>query len=201
MTRVLQINSSLFGDRGLSSQLADDFSARLRRTEDAVGLIRRDLANEPVPHLSETTFSAGLTPAAERDAQQRAAVALADTLIGELEWADLLVLGLPMYNLGLASPLKAWFDHVARAGRTFDYTPAGPVGRLTGTRARVFTTRGGRYDPESDVAVAHVRKLFGLLGIQDVAVVYAEGLHEGDEQRAAGIAAAERDKRALLAAA
>jgi FMN-dependent NADH-azoreductase len=201
MTRILQINSSVFGDEGISSQLADDYVERLRAQVPALDHRRWDLAEQPIPHLTQAVFTAGLTPVAERDANQRAAAALADSLIEELEWADELVLGVPMYNLGLPTPLKAWFDHVARAGRTFDYTPSGPVGRLDATRARVFTSRGGRYDRDSDLALAHARQLFGLLGIADVAVVTAGGLHMGADHRAAGLAEAERAKEELLAAA
>lgn len=200
MTRILQINSSVFGDEGVSSQLADDFVANRRRHGD-VEHVRRDLAAEPVPHLTADVFQAALTPAAERDAQQREAAALADRLIAELEWADELVLGLPMYNFGVPSPLKAWFDHVARAGRTFRYTETGPEGLLEGKRARVFAARGGIHDAGSDNQVPHVRNFLGLLGFEAVDVVTAEGLQMGDDYRRKGLEAAEQGKTELLAAA
>jgi len=200
MTRILQINSSVFGDAGVSSQLADDFVAN-RRQRDDVEHLRRDLAAEAVPHLTANVFHAALTPVAERDAGQREAAALADRLIEELEWADELVLGLPMYNFGVPSPLKAWFDHVARAGRTFRYTETGPVGLLEGKRARVFAARGGIHDAGSDHQIPHVRSFLGLLGFEHVDVVTAEGLQMGDDYRRQGLEAAERGKAGLLAAA
>lgn len=201
MTRILQINSSVFGDDGVSSQLADEFVANRRAQQDDIELVRRDLAAEPVPHLTADVFRAALTPAAERDAQQRETAALSDRLIDELEWADELVLGLPMYNFGVPSPLKAWFDHVARAGRTFRYTATGPEGLLEDKRARVFAARGGIHDAGSDNQIPHVRNFFGLLGFADIDVVTAEGLQMGDDYRQQGLDAAERGKAELLAAA
>ncbi len=201
MTRVLQINSSLFGDDGVSSRLADDFVAQRRAHAPRLEHVRRDLATEPVPHLTASVFQAALTPVAERGTQQREAATLADRLIEELEWADELVLGLPMYNFGVPSPLKAWFDHVARAGRTFRYTASGPEGLLEGKRARVFAARGGVHDAGSDHQIPHVRSFLGLLGFEAVDVVIAEGLQMGDDHRQRGLAAAERDKVGLLAAA
>lgn len=201
MTRVLQINSSLFGHDGVSSQLADDFVAQRRAHAPDLEHVHRDLAAEPVPHLTSAAFQAALTPVAERDAEQRQQAALADRLIEELEWADELVLGLPMYNFGVPSPLKAWFDHVARAGRTFRYTSTGPEGLLEGKRARVFAARGGVHDASSDNQIPHVRNFLGLLGFETVDVVTAEGLQMGGDHRREALETAERGKARLLAAA
>ncbi|HVC11680.1 MAG TPA: NAD(P)H-dependent oxidoreductase, partial [Burkholderiales bacterium] len=113
-------------------------------------------------------------------------------LIGELKRADVIVLGLPMYNFGLPSTLKAYFDHVARAGVTFRYTDKGPVGLLTGKQAYVFAARGGQYaGTASDTQTPYVRDFLRFLGIDEVEFVYAEGLAIGDASRQAALAQAQ----------
>ena len=112
-------------------------------------------------------------------------------MIRELEAADTIVIGLPMYNFGVPSTLKAYFDHVARAGVTFRYTETGPVGLLTGKKAYVLATRGGRYaGTSSDGESAHVQQFLAFLGIADVEFVYAEGLAISDAARKASLAQA-----------
>jgi FMN-dependent NADH-azoreductase len=123
------------------------------------------------------------------DAQSSRLAAESDALIGELERADVIVIGLPMYNFGVPSTLKAYFDHVARAGVTFRYTAQGPVGLLTGKKAFVFATRGGRHaGTPSDLQTAFVRQFLGFIGIRDVQFVYAEGLALGAAERSAAVA-------------
>lgn len=184
MRTLLQINTSLFSGEGQSSRLAAAFvdAWRARHPEDRV--VTRDLAAAPVPHLDAETFHAFGTPAAERTPAQRAAVARSDALVAELRAADVLVLGLPMYNFSVPSMLKAYFDHVARAGETFRYTANGPEGLLTGKRAYVFAARGGSYSgTAADTETAFVRQFLGFLGIVDVEFIYAEGLAMGEELR------------------
>jgi len=201
MHHILQIKSSIFAHEGVSSQLTDDYVAQRRAATPTSQLVERDLAADPVPHLTAPVFQAALTPEAERSEAQQQAAALADQLIEELEWADEIVLGVPMYNFGVPSPLKAWLDHVARAGRTFRYTATGPVGLLEGKRARLFAARGGIHDATSDHQTPHVRNFLGLLGITDIQVVTAEGLQMGPGYRAEGLNAAEQAKQHLLSAA
>jgi len=194
MTHILQINSSLHGETAQSSRLASEFVAALResdRAATAVSLTVRDLATQPVPHLTAERFQALSTPAAERTLEQQRVVAQSDELVAELKRADVIVLGLPMYNFGVPSTLKAYFDHVARAGVTFRYTASGPEGLLKGKKAYVFATRGGRYaGTPSDLQTAYVRQFLGFIGIGDVEFVYAEGLALGAEQRSAAVAEA-----------
>ena len=200
MTTILQLNNSLFSDQGQSSRLADEFVERPRAREPDVGVIRRDLALQPIPHLDQATFTAARTAPAERPPEQARAAALADTLVDELLAADRLVLGVPVYNFHVPSTLKAWFDHVARAGTTFRYTADGPQGLVAGTRAYAFVTSGGRYaDTEADFAARYVRHMLGFLGIERVAVTRAEGLAMGEETGRAALAAA-RDRIERLAA-
>lgn len=182
MKTILQLNNSLFGEQGQSSRLADDFVARLRAGNADIRVIRRDLAVDPVPHLDQGTFSAALTPAGERSPEQARAAAPADTLIDELLEADTLVIGVPVYNFLIPSTLKAWFDHVARAGTTFRYTAQGPEGLVKDTRAYLFLASGGQYaDTDVDFAVRYLRHMLGFLGIEDVTVTRAEGLAMGEE--------------------
>ena len=177
MKTLLQINSSLYADGGQSSRLAARFVEGWRVAHPGATVLLRDLAREPVPHLDAQRFGAFLAKDETRDPNQKAAVACSDRLIDELRRADVIVIGLPMYNFGIPSTLKAYFDHVARAGVTFRYTENGPVGLLTGKKVYVFAARGGRYaGTPSDAQTGYVRQFLGFLGIEDVEFVYAEGL-------------------------
>jgi FMN-dependent NADH-azoreductase len=199
MKTILQLNTSLHGEDGLSSRLASEFSAALADASGA-NVVVRDLARQPLPHLTAERFAAFATPVAARTPEQQRHVAESDTLIAELREADVLVIGLPMYNFGVPSTLKAWFDHVARAGVTFRYTPQGPVGLLGGRKAYVFATRGGRYaGTDEDLQSAFVRRFLRFIGIEEVEFVYVEGLALGDEQRVRAVADATTRMRALAA--
>jgi len=189
MTRILQLNSSIHGSGGQSSRLAGELANELARHRDG-NLVVRDLALDPVPHLTEARFTAFTTPAAERTLEQQRTVAESDALIDELRRADVLVIGLPMYNFGVPSTLKAWMDHVARAGVTFRYTPEGPVGLLRGKRAYVIATRGGRHaGTPRDLQSGFVRQFLHFIGIEDVEFIYAEGLALGGDARLAAVEA------------
>ncbi len=142
---LLQLNTSLNGARGESSRLTERFVSQWRARHADATVIDRDLAGEPVPHLTAERFQAFLAKAADRTPEQQAVTGYSDGLIDELRRADVIALGLPMYNFGVPSTLKAYFDHIARAGVTFRYTEKGPVGLLTGKKAYVFATRGGIY--------------------------------------------------------
>lgn len=183
MKTVLQLNTSIFGEQGKSSRLSDNFiqTWRLRNPMDRV--ITRDLAEQPTPHLTAERFQAFSTPADERSPEQRQAVAESDALIEELRQADVIVLGLPMYNFGIPSTLKAYFDHVARAGITFRYTESGPEGLLTGKKVYVLAARGGAYQGTPlDTSTQYVTNFLRFLGIEDIEFVYAEGLAMGEER-------------------
>lgn len=198
MKNILQINSSIFAGEGQSTRLASRFTAELQARYPGADLVIRDLAANPVPHLDAGRFGAFLAKPAERSAEQQAAVACSDALIDELRRADAIVIGLPMYNFGLPSQLKAWIDHVARAGVTFKYTEKGAVGLLTGKRAWVFATRGGRYaGTPADTQTAYVRDFLAFVGITDVEFVYAEGLAMGEAPKNEALAAARSSIRRI----
>jgi len=173
MNTILHLNSSIYGENGQSSRLAAEFIAQ----RPGARVIRRGLGAQPLPHLDAERFGAFLAMPEARTPAQRQVVQESDALIAELKAADTIVLGLPMYNFGVPSQLKSYFDHVARAGVTFRYTDKGPVGLLTGKKAYVFATRGGLYQGTArDTQTAYVRDFLAFLGITDVEFVYAEGL-------------------------
>jgi FMN-dependent NADH-azoreductase len=192
MTTLLQINASLNNDNGQSSQLANQFVAAFhKRRPEAKIVVRNVAAADPVPHLDSERFGAFVTKPEERSDAQRVVVAYSDILINELKAADVIVLGLPMYNFGVPSQLKAYFDHIARAGVTFKYTEKGPAGLLTGKKVYVFAARGGLYaGTPMDTQTSYVRDFLRFLGMADVEFVYAEGLAISAESREAGLAKA-----------
>ena len=192
MTTLLQINASINNVNGQSSQLADRFVAAFRQRNPQAKIIVRDVAaDEAVPHLNAERFGAFITKPEERSAAQHAVVTFSDRLIEELKEADVIVLGLPMYNFGVPSQLKAYFDHVARAGITFKYTDQGPVGQLTGKKVYVFATRGGLYaGTPMDTQTSYVRDFLRFLGMTEVEFVYAEGLAISSQSKEAGLAKA-----------
>jgi len=201
MTTLLQINASINNGNGQSSQLAYQFVAAFKKGNPGAEVIVRDVAaTEPVPHLDAERFGAFITQADVRSAAQHAVVAYSDTLINELEKAAVIVLGLPMYNFGVPSQLKAYFDHVARAGVTFKYTEKGPVGQLTGKKVYVFAARGGMYvGTPLDTQTSYVRDFLRFLGMADVEFVYAEGLAISPESKEAGLAKAAAEMARLVA--
>jgi FMN-dependent NADH-azoreductase len=197
---LLQINASIFSNHGQSTRLADEFVAGWRAGNPGAKVVVRNLAEDTVPHLDAERFAAFLAKPGERSSEQQAVVDYSDALIDELKRADVLVLGLPMYNFGVPSTLKAYIDHIARAGATFKYTDKGPVGLLTGKKAYVFATRGGLYaGTPLDTQTAYVRDMLRFLGIDDVEFVYAEGLAINAEQKAAALSKAQRAIERLAA--
>lgn len=199
MNTLLLIRSSLLLGDGQSNRLADRFVAAWQAANPEGRVLVRDLATDPVPHLDLARVGAFGTPAEQRTPEQRALVAESDALIAELQGADTVVFGLPLYNFGMPSTLKAYFDHVARAGITFRYTAEGPEGLIKGKQVYVFTTRGGHYkDQAHDTQTPFVRTLLGFLGMTDVRFVHAEGLALGDESRQAALQAAEAEIDALF---
>ena len=200
MTTLLQINASINNGDGQSSQLATQFVAAFRKRYPEATIVTRDVAAaEPVPHLNAERFGAFITQPHEWSAAQHAVVAYSDTLINELKQADVIVLGLPMYNFGVPSQLKAYFDHIARAGVSFKYTDKGPEGLLTGKKVYVFAARGGIYaGTPMDTQTSYVRDFLRFIGMNDVEFIYAEGL-ASPQSKEAGLAKAAAEIARLAA--
>lgn len=200
MKTLLQLNSSLFSANGQSSQLSDRFVADWQEANPDGKVVVRDLAKDPVPHLDGERFGAFLAKPEDRTAQQQSVIDFSDALIDEVRNADVIVLGLPLYNFGVPSQLKAYFDHIARAGVTFRYTDQGPVGLLTGKKVYIMAARGGMYvGTPRDTQTGYVRDFLAFIGITDVEFVYAEGLNMGEASKETALTNARAAVRQLAA--
>lgn len=189
MKTLLQIKSSIFSDRGQSSRLANDFVARWLQAHPGANVVVRDFSQSPVPHLTAERFQGFALDPHERTPEQVQAVTYSDMLIDEIRHADVVVFGMPMYNFGIPSNLKAYFDHIARAGVTFRYTESGPVGLLDGKKAYVFASSGGLVaGTPMDTLATYMRIFLGFVGITDVEVVYADGMAVSAELKDAALA-------------
>lgn len=188
MKTLLQLNSSIFSAGGQSTQLADVFVSTWRSSHPNGKVVLRDLARDPMPHLDGERFQAFLAKPEDRTPSQKAAADLSDALIDEIKRADVVVIGLPMYNFGTPSTLKAYFDHIARAGLTFRYTDQGAEGLLKGKKAYVFATRGGKYlGTPGEHQTVFIKQFLNFVGIDDIEFIYAEGLAMGDASKEAGL--------------
>ena len=145
MANLLFVSSSLLGDGSQSRRIAKEFIDRWRQSHPGTAVVERELTADSIPHLSLAAFAASMTAADTRSTAERQATALADALIEEVEAADVIVLAAPMYNFSIPSTLKAWIDHITRAGRTFRYGAAGAEGLLKGRKVFIITGRGGIY--------------------------------------------------------
>jgi FMN-dependent NADH-azoreductase len=204
MANVLYINSSVRTSGSLSRQLSSEFVSKWKAAHPADSIVERDLATNPVPHLTEEMMGAFFTPAEQRSAEQAQTVKLSDALVDEVEAADIIVIGAPMYNFSVPSTLKAYIDHIARAGRTFKYGANGPEGQLKNKKVYVFTASGGVYSegPASgfDFLATYLRAVLGFLGITDISFVRAEGVAMGEQALADTLAKSRKSIEDFVAA-
>jgi FMN-dependent NADH-azoreductase len=201
---ILQVNSSARTDGSHSTRLANAAVERLQRSlpnPAAARVVVRDLGRHPHPELNEAALQALFTPAEQRTPEQAARVALDDVLIAEIQAADVVVLGVPMYNFGVPAALKNWIDAIARVRVTFRYTANGPEGLLRGKKVYVVLTRGGQYrNTPSDTQVPYLRTVLSFLGMTDLHFIYAEGLAMGPDAEQQALAAARTQIEEALAA-
>lgn len=191
MKTLLQIKASVFSDNGHSTRLANEFVAGWQKANPDGRVVVRDVAADPLPHLGAERVQAFFTPAEQRTAEQHAHAAASQELIDELKAADVVVLGLPLYNFGVPSTLKAYFDHLARAGITFRYTANGPEGLLADRKVYVFAARGGFHKgTPSDSQTPFVTTFLNFIGLRDIEFVYAEGLNVSEDQKRSALEAA-----------
>ncbi len=183
--------------RRLSAELVD----RLKAANPGASVAYRDVAVDRLPHV-DTTIRQAWLPEGEKDAALVATATRSKALVDELKDADVVVIGSPMYNFTVPSTLKAWIDHVAIAGQTFQYTPNGPEGLLT-AKAYLALSSGGVYSQGPFTSAEHLATyltaILGFLGIRDVEVVRAEGVAYGPEKDKAAMASAEAHIRTLVA--
>ncbi|QPC98154.1 FMN-dependent NADH-azoreductase [Qipengyuania soli] len=181
MSTILHITASIRSNeesvsRSLSSKLVDSLVER-----NGANVVNRDLAANDLPFIDAVRFAANLVPLAERSDEQRELAAIADTLIAELQDADTIVFGVPIYNFSVPATVKAWADLVARAGTTFQYTANGPEGLLTGKKVYITTTSGGTpVGSAYDFMTPWLTLFLGFLGITDVEIVAADGIMGAD---------------------
>ena len=185
--KLLHIDSSILGNNSASRQVSAAITNQLITATPDLDVVYRDLAVDPLAHLSGEHFAARQGVVPESAAIQKD-IAASEAVLNEFLAADVVVIGAPMYNFGIPSQLKAWIDRIAVAGKTFRYTATGPEGLMSGKRVIIATSRGGFYGAGTPAAVfehveSYLRGVFGLLGITDLQIVVAEGLSVGPEQR------------------
>lgn len=197
--KILQINSSARAESSHSTTLANFLVERLTATQRGTDVTVRDLGRTPHPVLDETALQALFTPAEHRTPEQEARVALDDALIAEIQSADIVVLGVPMYNFGVPVQLKSWIDAISRAKVTFRYTEQGPEGLLKGKKVYVVLTRGGLYrNTPNDTQTPYLQTLFSFLGMIDVQFMYAEGLAMGPDAEQGALTSARQQIEAAV---
>ena len=177
MPNILRIDTSARRTGSITRDLTDRVVAHLG------GIITtRDLTTA-LPQIDETWVAANFTAADQRNDEQRTTLALSDTLISELNAADTVVIGVPIYNFSVPAALKAWIDLIARAGVTFKYAENGPVGLLENKRAILVVASGGvPAGSEMDFATGYLRHVLGFVGITDVQIIAADQMAQNPEQ-------------------
>lgn len=198
MINILVIRSSANGERSVSNTLVNEVLEGFRAKDAGVSITDHDLDTAPIPHISAETLAGIGRPAPEMDAAKPTRI-LSDKLIAEVQAMDILVLGVPMYNFGISSTLKSWFDHVLRAGATFQYTPNGQEGLVKGKRAIIVASRAGVGSGVEDSHITHAKGLLGFIGITDVQIVLVDKLALGEESAKATMAMARDQIKAILA--
>jgi len=191
MSRVLIIESSARQQDSFSRQLTQTFISQWQTAHPNDHITVRDLAVNPVPHLDINLLGGWMKPAEQRNDIEQASLERSNQLTDELLAADVLVMAAPMYNFAIPSTLKAWLDHVLRAGVTFKYTDTGPQGLLSGKRAYVLTARGGIYaGSTADHQEPYLRQVMAFIGIHDVTFIHAEGMNLGGDFQEKGLSQA-----------
>ena len=188
---VLHIKSSILGEHSVSSQLSAELLAAMQVEGSNLHIVERDFDIQPVPHFDSAWLGAVSTPEDQRTAEQREKADFTDSLVAEVMDADIIVMGLPMYNFSVPSMLKAWVDHIARAGVTFKYTEQGPEGLLGGKKAYLVASLGGDHDTDgADFLRPYMKLIMGFVGITDVEIISAGGLNINPERKEQAVAKA-----------
>jgi len=179
---LLRIDASGRKTGSTTRNLLDDVVTELAERYERVHLVHRDLADS-VPHVDGNWIAANFTAAEDRSYSQRKTLEFSDRLVAELQAADTVVIGVPIYNFGVPAALKAWIDMIARAKLTFRYTEDGPKGLLNGKRAILVVASGGvGVDSEFDFATPYMRRALNFVGINDITVISADSQNVRGEQ-------------------
>lgn len=196
MPSILLVTSSPRGDASHSTRIAKEFVRKLVTAKPDSTVVTRDLVLNALPHIDES-FATGISvPADQLSADQALAVKLSDQVVDEVISADTIVIGAGIINFGIPSTLKAWFDYLARSGRTFRYTEDGPVGLVRNKKVHLLVASGGTYsegpDAALDHAVPYMKSVLGFMGMTDVQVTRIEGVAFGDEAERRALSEARR---------
>lgn len=203
--KLLHVDSSILGVGSVSRMLSADVADKLARAIPGLEVTYRDLAADPLPHLSgEYLAAAGMAPEQHSKALQHD-LAVSGTVLEEFLAADVVVIGAPMYNFTISSQLKSWIDRLAVAGRTFRYTENGVEGLAGNKRVIIASSRGGFYGEGSPMAVIdhqepYLKAVFGFFGVTDIQYVRAEGVATGNGQKEKSLATAKQEITQLKAA-
>ncbi|MBL8711604.1 MAG: FMN-dependent NADH-azoreductase [Alphaproteobacteria bacterium] len=199
---ILVINSSPNGANSLSRKVTAETVAQLQAKYPGSTVKTRDLDKSPLPHLTGEVVAAFFTPPDSRSAALAEAVRLSDKITDELLAADIIVIGAPMWNFNVPSVLKAWIDHIVRAGRTFSFSPTGYEGLVKGKTAYLALSRGGKYAEapykQMEFHETYLRSVLGFIGITDVHAIIAEGASMGPDGPKNAIASAEQQLAAAI---
>lgn len=178
--RILHLITSPRKSQSYSAQLGNAIVEKLTAAHPGSTVVVRNLAEAPFPHLEEAHIQSFFTPDEARTPEQISAIAHSDEAIAELQAADYVVIGAPMYNFSITSNLKSWLDHIARRGKTFNYGANGPEGLIKGKKVYLAISTGGVYSEGAmkvyDFTENYLRTVLGFMGMTDVTVVRAEGL-------------------------
>jgi len=181
---ILHITSSSRGSASYSNRVADQVIAELASRNPGATIVTRNVAADPLPHIDDDFVAATRSPQGPQTERQRALLAKSDALVDELFAADIVVIAAPMINFTIPSSLKAWIDYVARPGRTFSYSEAGPKGLVTGKQVIIVGARGGVYADAMkplDFQLPYLKSALGFLGMTDVHALEVDGTAYGPE--------------------
>ncbi|SFI60673.1 FMN-dependent NADH-azoreductase [Phyllobacterium sp. CL33Tsu] len=194
MSSILLVTSSPRGAASHSTRVATELAQKLQAKTPGSAIVKRDLASQPLPHI-DADYSSGIyTPVESRSERQQSVVGVSDAIVDELFAADSIVIATGLINFNISSTLKAWVDHIARAGKTFSYGAEGPKGLVTGKKVYIVIASGGVYSsgPAAafDHAVPYLKTALGFLGMTDVEVIRIEGVAMGPDAEAKAISSA-----------
>jgi FMN-dependent NADH-azoreductase len=180
MANVLHINSGIRQNGSTTRNISQSLVDQWKKENSAAVIVERDLASNPVPHLDELAVNAFYTPADQQSSEMQEATQKSDALVDELLNADVIVIGAPVYNFGIPSTLKSYFDQIARVGKTFQYGANGPEGLIKNKKVYVVTSRGSFRNPEQDGHETYLQGFLGFLGMTDVQFIHAEGVVDAE---------------------
>lgn len=201
MAKLIRVDSSL-SPQSFSRSLADEFQKKWEAKQDDCKVIQYDFLSQPLPHIDPFFIESISVPNDQRSEAQIARLQRSNQLIDDLRSADHLLISVPMYNFGVPSHLKAYFDHVGRAGETFRYTENGPEGLLKHLKATVVVASGGDYTQsplnQMDHVTPFIRTFLSFIGIDEVEFIQVPNMASQGEAQQASLEQAEKEIQQLF---